>query len=354
MDRLFDSWRRDVSHNFIPVQWNRQKKFYDLILILAIVVYIGMFMLSGLKAQAADGVILLMRALGTCALVLLHIILAIGPLARLSDRFKPLLYNRRHFGVITALIGLAHATLVLIWYHGSGVLNPVASALGGYGNYGVAIEFPFETLGLAALIILLIMAATSHDFWLSWLSPPMWKALHMSVYPAYVLLVTHVTLGTAQFDKGNGLLAGLVVGAVTLVILHTASIFKGRKLDVNASKNGGWICVGDPMDIPLNRAVTVSPGKGERIAIFRHSKGLSAIMAVCSHQNGPLGEGCILDGLVTCPWHGFQFDPETGAAPPPFEDRVETHEIKMKDGKIWVNAEPDPRDTIRPALGIGK
>jgi hypothetical protein len=41
----------------------------------------------------------LIRALGTCALLLLHLILCIGPLCRLNPRFLPLLYNRRHLGV---------------------------------------------------------------------------------------------------------------------------------------------------------------------------------------------------------------------------------------------------------------
>ena len=37
------------------------------------------------------------RAFGACAFVMLTVILAIGPLARLDRRFLPLLYNRRHF-----------------------------------------------------------------------------------------------------------------------------------------------------------------------------------------------------------------------------------------------------------------
>ena len=44
-----------------------------------------------------------MRAFGSCAFLMLTLILCIGPLARLDARFLPLLYNRRHFGVLTAL-----------------------------------------------------------------------------------------------------------------------------------------------------------------------------------------------------------------------------------------------------------
>lgn len=341
-----------MSHNFVPVQWNKQKINYDLILVAAILIYLASFIGFGLKAEAADLPILIIRGLGTCAIVLLHIILAIGPLARLSDRFKPLLYNRRHFGVTMALIALGHGVFTLMWYHGSGVINPIASAIGGYGDYGVPIEFPFESLGLFALIILSIMAATSHDFWLLRLSPPVWKALHMSVYFAYAALVGHVALGIAQFDKGSGLLWAITLGALTLTGLHFAAVLKGRGLDKDVVTTSEWINIGDPMDIPLNKAVTVTPPTGERIAVFRHAKGISAIDAVCSHQNGPLGEGCVLDGLITCPWHGFQFDPETGEAPTPFEDKVQTHEVKIEDGNIFVKAKADEFGTVRKAIKV--
>ena len=314
--------------------------------------FLATFIVFGLNAKVADPAILIMRALGACAIVLLHIILAIGPLARLSDRFKPLLYNRRHFGVITAVIALLHGGFALMWYHGFGTINPIASAIGGYGNYGVAIEFPFESLGFIALVILLIMAATSHDFWLTRLSPPIWKTLHMSVYFAYAALIGHVALGTAQFDKGMGLIWALAIGATLISGLHIVAMLKGRKLDTKMDMNRDWINVGDPMSIPLNKAVTVTPPEGERIAIFRQEKGVSAIVAVCSHQNGPLGEGCIREGLITCPWHGFQFDPETGAAPAPFTDRVQTHEVRIERGDVWVNAVPDPLGTVRKAVEV--
>ena len=314
--------------------------------------FLATFIVFGLNAKVADPAILIMRALGACAIVLLHIILAIGPLARLSDRFKPLLYNRRHFGVITAVIALLHGGFALMWYHGFGTINPIASAIGGYGNYGVAIEFPFESLGFIALVILLIMAATSHDFWLTRLSPPIWKTLHMSVYFAYAALIGHVALGTAQFDKGMGLIWALAIGATLISGLHIVAMLKGRKLDTKMDMNRDWINVGDPLSIPLNKAVTVTPPEGERIAIFRQEKGVSAIVAVCSHQNGPLGEGCIREGLITCPWHGFQFDPETGAAPAPFTDRVQTHEVRIERGDVWVNAVPDPLGTVRKAVEV--
>lgn len=52
---------------------------------------------------------------------------------------------------------------------------------------------------------------------------------------------------------------------------------------------------------------------GERIvAVFRHGGNWFAMDGMCSHQGGPLAEGTVKDGCVTCPWHGWQYDLATG------------------------------------------
>jgi hypothetical protein len=55
------------------------------------------------------------RATGTCAFLLLSLVLSIGPLTRLDGRFLPLLTNRRHFGALTFLVALAHGWLNVYW-----------------------------------------------------------------------------------------------------------------------------------------------------------------------------------------------------------------------------------------------
>ena len=65
-----------------------------------------------LRSGGAPGPeVLAIRALGACAIVLLHVILCIGPLARLNPRFLLILYNRRHLGVMTFFVALAHGLL---------------------------------------------------------------------------------------------------------------------------------------------------------------------------------------------------------------------------------------------------
>lgn len=93
----------------------------------------------------------LFPAQGTLAILLLHIILAIGPLARLDDRVAPLLYNRRHLGVTFFLIALAHAIIAIGYYGGFGLRNPIAAVIAREGSFASISAFPFEFLGFLAL-----------------------------------------------------------------------------------------------------------------------------------------------------------------------------------------------------------
>jgi sulfoxide reductase heme-binding subunit YedZ len=103
-------------------------------------------------------------------------------------------------------------------------------------------------------------------------------------------------------------------------------------------------------EIPEKCATVVSL-HGERVAIFKYDGKVSAISNVCRHQNGPLGEGKIIDGCVTCPWHGYQYLPEDGASPPPFTEKVSTFQTRIVDGRVWIDPRPNPPGTrVEPSL----
>ncbi|MEO9931681.1 Rieske (2Fe-2S) protein [Rhodopirellula bahusiensis] len=52
---------------------------------------------------------------------------------------------------------------------------------------------------------------------------------------------------------------------------------------------------------------------GDRIlAVIFHAGRWYAMDGICTHQGGPLAEGHIADGCVTCPWHGWQYELDTG------------------------------------------
>ena len=190
-----------MSNFYQAVNWNRQKRIYDTALATGVVLYLALFTATTFALDPnATAETTLIRALGTCALLLLHLILCIGPLCRLNPRFLPLLYNRRHLGVTMFILALAHATFATIQFHALGDVNPLVSILIGSADARRVSQFPFELAGVAALGILFLMAATSHDFWLANLTAPVWKALHMLVYVAYGLLIAHVSLGALQSE----------------------------------------------------------------------------------------------------------------------------------------------------------
>ncbi len=334
-----------MSLSYTPVQWSRHKRIYDAIVLGSIFLYVAGFVLITLALHPGDrapsGPIIAMRATGSCAIILLHVILCIGPLARLDSRFLPVLYNRRHLGVMTFCVALFHAIIVVGFYHGFGVLNPLVSLLGVNPNFLSLSAFPFQVLGLGGLVILFLLASTSHDFWLRNLSPNTWKRLHILVYPAYVLLVGHVVLGALQADRGMVAALSLGAGVASVCTLHLfAGLREARTDQGHPRSDDGWLDAGPADSIPESRARTVCAPSGERIAIYRHEGCLSAVTNVCAHQGGPVGEGKIIDGCITCPWHGWQYKPGDGRSPPPFKEKIATFQVRVIKGRVQVHTTP--------------
>lgn len=339
---------------YSAVQWNRQKRIYDFALVGGVGAFLILFgILSKVLFPFVTDEIMLMKAFGAAAFILLHIILCIGPLCRLNPKFLPLLYNRRHAGVTMALLSLIHAALVVVTYHAGGDTNPILSIFKGSPVTGSIAGVPFQPFGFFALVILLLMGATSHDFWLANLSAPVWKSLHMLVYVAYGLLVLHVTFGVLQAEVNPVYVVVTAFGLVTVLGLHIFAAFKESPTDharENVAQDDGFIDACAVADITEKRARIVCLS-GERVAIFKYDGKVSAVSNVCQHQNGPLGEGKILDGCITCPWHGYQYLPDTGASPPPFAEKVPTFNVRVKNGRVFVHPKPNPPGVrAEPAL----
>jgi sulfoxide reductase heme-binding subunit YedZ len=331
-----------MSVTYAAVGWNRAKRLYDATIAAGLVAYLALFVGVGMLAHP-DATIetLLIRALGTAAFLMLHVILSIGPLCRLRPALLPLLYNRRHLGVTMFLVASAHATFSIVQFHALGNVSPLVSLL--------TVGTGFQTFGLGALVILFFMAATSHDFWLANLGAPVWKALHMGVYAAYALLVLHVALGALHSEIHPLLAVATAAGMIWLLTVHVVAGTRERSNDRDAAPStDGWIDAGPASDIPEGRARVVCAG--ERIAVFRHEGKISAVSNVCRHQAGPLGEGRVIDGCITCPWHGYQYLPESGRSPAPFTEKVPTYDVRVSDGRVYVNPNAHPPGTpVEPA-----
>lgn len=93
-------------------------------------------------------------------------------------------------------------------------------------------------------------------------------------------------------------------------------------------------------ELPAGTSKVVKLGN-KKIALFNFNDKITALGNACLHRAGPLGLGCIekkYDGYyVTCPWHGWEYNIETGMAPPGYHDQQSVYEVKIEGSDILVN-----------------
>ena len=88
-------------------------------------------------------------------------------------------------------------------------------------------------------------------------------------------------------------------------------------------------------DVPPGSVRTVRAGDQE-IALAHVDGSFYATQATCIHLQGPLGEGRLGDSVLTCPWHGWQYDLRTGENLFDRAIRLNTYEVRVEDGDVKV------------------
>ena len=88
-------------------------------------------------------------------------------------------------------------------------------------------------------------------------------------------------------------------------------------------------------DVPPGSVRTVKAGE-EEIALARVDGEFYATQHACLHLKGPLGEGSVDDHVLTCPWHGWQYDVRTGENEFDRAIRLKTYEVRVEDGDVKV------------------
>ncbi len=96
----------------------------------------------------------------------------------------------------------------------------------------------------------------------------------------------------------------------------------------------------DKSELPEGRVKTVTAGH-QGVCLTHFEGKFSALDNHCPHQGGPLGEGSIENGLLRCPWHGWDFHPCTGLPPGGFDDGVPTFLTKEEEGAVFVGMEEE-------------
>lgn len=96
--------------------------------------------------------------------------------------------------------------------------------------------------------------------------------------------------------------------------------------------------------------------EGRQIALFQTAAGVRAIANRCPHQGYPLSEGTLAEAgdgtacTLTCNWHNWKFDLETGAVIGG-GDAVRVFPVEERDGTVWVDiADPSPAARVAKAL----
>jgi nitrite reductase (NADH) small subunit len=99
--------------------------------------------------------------------------------------------------------------------------------------------------------------------------------------------------------------------------------------------DNGFVPVARVDEVPPGTVTTVHAGE-EAIALAHCDGGFYAVQHACLHLHGPLGEGHLEDCVLTCPWHGWQYDVRSGENEFDRAIRLQTYEVQVEDGEIRV------------------
>jgi nitrite reductase (NADH) small subunit len=97
------------------------------------------------------------------------------------------------------------------------------------------------------------------------------------------------------------------------------------------------------MFVPVGRVDEVVSGQGKmvtvsgrHVALFRLGEELFALDNMCLHRGGPLCDGLVAQGVVTCPWHGWSYQIRTGVMVQDPRVGVSKHDVRIDDDVVSV------------------
>ncbi|MFN7973148.1 MAG: Rieske (2Fe-2S) protein [Acidobacteriota bacterium] len=100
-----------------------------------------------------------------------------------------------------------------------------------------------------------------------------------------------------------------------------------------------FVKVGRKVDVAQGCGKVVDVG-GKPVALFNDEGTFHAIHNTCVHRGGPLGDGDLAGNIVTCPWHGWEYDVTTGACQTNPQAKVASYEVKLEGDEILVSDTP--------------
>jgi len=113
--------------------------------------------------------------------------------------------------------------------------------------------------------------------------------------------------------------------------VHFVSPFAGLA-DAN---DEGWVNVCALDDIP-DDGILARTHEGHELMFYRRGVTVSCMTNACAHLGMPLDAGELLDGVLTCPYHGFSYRLETGECLTVPEVQLEVHPVRVRDRQVGV------------------
>jgi nitrite reductase/ring-hydroxylating ferredoxin subunit len=98
---------------------------------------------------------------------------------------------------------------------------------------------------------------------------------------------------------------------------------------------GEFLAVARTEDVPPGTVKAVRVGE-EEIALAHCDGGFYAVQQHCIHLQGPLSEGDLDGCVLTCPWHGWQYDVRTGKNEFDLAIELKTYDVQVEDGEVRV------------------
>ena len=87
---------------------------------------------------------------------------------------------------------------------------------------------------------------------------------------------------------------------------------------------------------------------GRELAVFLldEPRSVAVIDNACPHAGGNLAAGAVENGTVTCPWHQWNFDLDTGLCTQSDRARVRRYPAEIRDGSLWVDLDATPERPV--------
>ncbi len=131
----------------------------------------------------------MVKTTGLTAIALLAITLSIGPLCRFFPFLNDLKAHRKIWGIFSFIFAFTHVSLIFVYFYKFNLLKFIDLSNP---------KYPGLLMGILALLILLVVTATSNKKALTTLSPKVWKAVQTTAYLALILAIAHFYLVESQ------------------------------------------------------------------------------------------------------------------------------------------------------------